>query len=73
MAQRGAGTVSHEIALAALVRDGRILLAHRHPQRRWHPDRWDLTSEHVEPGESREEAVRRECREEIAGSSQMRV
>ena len=54
-----------EIALAALVRDGRILLAHRHPQRRWYPDCWDLIGGHVEPGESPVEAVRRECREEI--------
>ena len=55
-----------EIALAALVTGGRILLAHRHPQRRWYPDCWDLIGGHVEPGESPEEAVRRECREEIA-------
>lgn len=58
--------MAHEIALAALVRDGRILLAHRHPLRRWYPDCWDLIGGHVEPGESPEEAVRRECREEIA-------
>jgi 8-oxo-dGTP diphosphatase len=58
--------VSHEIDLAALVRDGRILLAHQHPQRRRYPNCWGLIGGHVEPGESPEEAVRRECREEIA-------
>ena len=54
------------IAVAALVREGRILLAHRHPLRRWYPDCWDLVGGHVEPGESPEAAVRRECHEELA-------
>ena len=53
------------IALAALVRDGKVLLAHRHPQRRWFPNCWDLIGGHIEPGESPEQAMRRECREEI--------
>lgn len=53
------------IATAALVRGGRILLAHRHPDRRWYPDCWDLVGGHIEPGESPEEAVARECREEL--------
>lgn len=54
-----------KIATAALVRDGRILLGHRHPQRRWYPDCWDLIGGHVEAAETPEEAVRRECREEL--------
>ncbi|HEY9293275.1 MAG TPA: NUDIX domain-containing protein [Microlunatus sp.] len=58
--------MTHEIALAALISDDRLLLAHRHPKRRWYPDCWDLVGGHVEPGESAEDAVRRECREEIA-------
>jgi 8-oxo-dGTP diphosphatase len=58
--------VTVEIALAALVRDGQLLLGHRHPARRWYPDCWDLIGGHVEVGESPEQAVRRECREEIA-------
>ena len=53
------------IAAALLVRDGRALLAHRHPARRWYPDCWDLVGGHVEAGESPEEAVRRECLEEL--------
>ena len=55
-----------EIAMAALVRDGKLLLGHRHPARRWYPDCWDLIGGHIEVGESPEQAVRRECREEIA-------
>lgn len=53
------------IAAAALVRDGRVLLAHRHPARRWYPDCWDLVGGHIEPGESPVHAVTRECREEL--------
>lgn len=58
--------MTDEIAIAALVRDGSLLLAHRHPARRWYPDCWDLVGGHVERGESPEDAVLRECREEIA-------
>jgi 8-oxo-dGTP pyrophosphatase MutT (NUDIX family) len=53
------------IAVAALVRDGLVLLGHRHPSRRWYPDCWDLVGGHVEPGELPREAVRRECLEEL--------
>lgn len=58
--------MTDEIAIAALVRDGSLLLAHRHPARRWYPDCWDLVGGHVERGESPTDAVLRECREEIA-------
>jgi 8-oxo-dGTP diphosphatase len=53
------------IAAAAFVREGRVLLGHRHPQRRWYPDCWDVIGGHVEAGETAEQAVRRECREEL--------
>ena len=53
------------IALAALVRDGLVLLVHRHPSREWYPDCWDLVGGHVETGESPDEAVIRECFEEL--------
>ncbi|MBB6628686.1 NUDIX domain-containing protein [Nocardioides sp. KIGAM211] len=53
------------IAVAALVRDGRVLLVHRHPARAAYPDCWDLVGGHVEAGESAREAVVRECREEL--------
>jgi 8-oxo-dGTP diphosphatase len=53
------------ISVAALVRDGRVLLVHRHPSRRWYPDCWDLVGGHVEPGELPHQAVTRECLEEL--------
>lgn len=58
--------MTDEIALAALIGSGSLLLAHRHPARRWYPDCWDLVGGHVERGESPQDAVVRECREEIA-------
>ncbi|MEV6283911.1 NUDIX domain-containing protein [Kribbella sp. NPDC051770] len=54
-----------QIATAVLVRDGLILLAHRHPQRHAYADRWSFVGGHVDPGESPGEAVARECLEEI--------
>jgi len=53
------------IAMTVLVRGGQVLLAHRRAERRWYPDCWDLVGGHLEPGESPEQAARRECREEI--------
>ncbi|MGW0230664.1 NUDIX domain-containing protein [Actinopolymorpha singaporensis] len=53
------------IATAALVRDGLVLMAHRHPMRQAYPDRWSLVGGHVEPGELPRQAVIRECREEL--------
>ncbi len=54
-----------EIAVAALVRDGRVLLGHRHPSRRAYADCWDLVGGHIEEGELPEHAVVRECLEEL--------
>jgi 8-oxo-dGTP pyrophosphatase MutT (NUDIX family) len=56
------------IAVAALVRDGLVLLVHRHPSRQWYPDCWDLVGGHVEAGESARDAVVRECFEELGVS-----
>jgi 8-oxo-dGTP diphosphatase len=53
------------LALALLVRDGRVLLAHRTASRAHYPDCWDLVGGHVEAGETPEDAVVRECLEEI--------
>jgi 8-oxo-dGTP pyrophosphatase MutT (NUDIX family) len=53
------------ITVAALVRDGLVLLVHRHPSRRWYPDCWGLVGGHVESGESLHQAVSRECLEEL--------
>jgi 8-oxo-dGTP pyrophosphatase MutT (NUDIX family) len=55
----------HRIAAAVLVRDGRVLLGHRHPLRKNYPDCWDIVGGHIEPGESPSDAVRRECLEEL--------
>jgi 8-oxo-dGTP diphosphatase len=54
-----------QIAVAALVRDGLVLLAHRHPLRPVYPDCWDLVGGHVESGELPHQAVSRECLEEL--------
>lgn len=48
-----------------LLRDGRVLLCHRSPDRRWYPDVWDLPGGHVESGEEPEQALARELREEL--------
>jgi 8-oxo-dGTP diphosphatase len=52
------------VVAAAILRDGRVLGA-----RRARPPelagRWELPGGKVEPGESDEDAVRRECREEL--------
>jgi 8-oxo-dGTP diphosphatase len=53
------------VAVAALVRDGRVLLVHRRPSRDAYPDCWDLVGGHVEPDESPRQAVQRECWEEL--------
>lgn len=58
-------TVRTSIAVAALVRDGLLLLVHRRPTRRRYPDCWDLVGGHVEPGELPRQAVSRECLEEL--------
>lgn len=52
------------VAFCLLVRDGRGLLAHRHPLRAVYPDVWDIPGGHIEPGESPADAARRELAEE---------
>ncbi|MFG1624625.1 NUDIX domain-containing protein [Kribbella sp. NPDC049227] len=54
------------ISVAVLVRDGLVLLVHRHPSRRWYPDSWSFSAGgHVEAGELPHQAVSRECLEEL--------
>lgn len=53
------------IAVAVLVRDGLVLMVHRHPRRRAYPDCWGHVGGHVESGELPHEAVSRECLEEV--------
>ena len=55
----------HEVVVAALVREGRVLLVHRSPHRRAYPDVWDLPGGHIETGETELAALRREVHEEL--------
>jgi 8-oxo-dGTP pyrophosphatase MutT (NUDIX family) len=48
-----------------LIRDGRVLLVHRSPDRDVFPDVWDFPGGHVEPGESAPDALVRELTEEL--------
>lgn len=55
-----------QISVAVLVRDGLVLLVHRHPSRQWYPDSWSFSAGgHVDAGELPHQAVIRECHEEL--------
>jgi 8-oxo-dGTP diphosphatase len=54
-----------EIVIAALVREGRVLLVHRSPNRHVFPDVWDLPGGHIEAGETELAALVREMHEEL--------
>ncbi len=51
--------------VGALVREGRVLLVHRRPDKRANPDAWDLPGGHVEADESELGALARELLEEL--------
>lgn len=51
--------------MGALIREGRVLLAHRRPEKHAYPDLWDLPGGMIEVGESELEALARELREEL--------
>jgi mutator protein MutT len=55
----------HRLAAGVLLRDHRVLLCHRHPERVWFPNVWDLPGGHTEEGEPPADAVRRELKEEL--------
>ena len=55
----------HEVVVAALVREGRVLLVHRSPNRRAYPGVWDLPGGHIEAGETELAALTREMHEEL--------
>lgn len=59
------GARVHDCVGALLVRDGKVLLGRRAADRAWLPGAWDLFGGHVEPGETPEEALRRELAEEL--------
>lgn len=54
-----------EVVVAALVREGRILLVHRGLNRRAYPGVWDLPGGHIEAGETELAALAREMHEEL--------
>jgi 8-oxo-dGTP diphosphatase len=49
-----------EVVAAALIVDGRVLAARRRT-----PPAWEFPGGKIEPGESPEDALRRECHEEL--------
>jgi len=55
----------HEVVVAALVREGRVLLVHRSPSLRAYPGVWDLPGGHIEAGETELAALAREMHEEL--------
>lgn len=55
----------HRVASAVLRREGRVLLCHRRATREWYADCWDLPGGHLELEETGEDAVVRECAEEL--------
>jgi len=52
------------VVAAAIVRDGRVLACRRRGGA--HDGEWEFPGGKVEPGEDEVEALRRECREELA-------
>lgn len=54
-----------QVVVGALVREGRVLLAHRSPDKHAFPDVWDLPGGVREAGESELAALARELHEEL--------
>ena len=55
----------HRVVAAILVSSDAVLLCHRSADRQWYPDTWDLPGGHIEEGETPENALVRELREEL--------
>ena len=54
-----------KIVCAGFVGNGKILLVRRASHRKWSANLWDLVGGHVEKGEGLDEALVRECEEEV--------
>lgn len=61
----------HLVVTAVLVKSAQVLLCHRHPNRKWYPNVWDIPGGHIEAGETPADAVRRELREELGVTIQI--
>ena len=57
--------MAHHLVAAFIVREGRILLGQRAPDRAFYPDVWDVFGGHIEPGERPDQALVREVEEEL--------
>ncbi|WP_404385782.1 NUDIX domain-containing protein [Knoellia locipacati] len=55
----------HKVVVGALVRERRVLLVHRRPDKRAFPNVWDLPGGLIEAGESELGALTRELQEEL--------
>ncbi|WP_107705114.1 NUDIX domain-containing protein [Nocardioides allogilvus] len=55
----------HKVVVGALIRDDRVLLVHRRPDKRAYPDVWDLPGGVIEADESELGALTRELHEEL--------
>lgn len=57
--------IVHRVVGALIVRRGALLLGLRAPTRRLYPNVWDVFGGHIEPGETAEQTLVRELREEL--------
>ena len=55
----------HKVVVGALIREGRVLLVHRRPDKRAYPNVWDLPGGVIENDESELSALTRELHEEL--------
>lgn len=55
----------NRVVVGVLIREGRVLLVHRRPDKHAFPNRWDVPGGVMEAGESELEALERELREEL--------
>ena len=53
------------VVVAAIIRDGARVLSCRRPDNKRHGGLWEFPGGKIEPGETREDAVRREIDEEL--------
>lgn len=54
-----------EIVCAAFMHRNQVLMVRRATHRKWHPNQWDLVGGHVDKGEQADDALVRECLEEV--------